>query len=628
MKYHILAAIIFTLFGSIGIFYQWFNDPGYVLVLIAVSWVTTFFYVHFRLKKYIVPGFLILFTLASGIYGFCQHSHDLYKHSFLNSVYSTIRLFFLDVDSVFNDAANKYTEIPLPIELARWTAAFSTITTIGLFLLKYFGLSLKGELYSIFGGHIIVVGYNEKSSILIKNLRAAKQRVSVVADNFSDEDKKELFKLGVPIYIDESKDMADLLIKSGVKKAKHVILFHEDDFINLENYISIQNEVNPASQLQVSLHLEHPKSLQVYERMLKEEKDKIKSYSFSTYQLIAEKMLMENPLFLGYENQLRKPDGEPLHLLFIGFGKRNQRIAFQALNLCHFMTKNKIKFTIFDREIEKVKKEWGFLAKNADELADIKFEGIDLVNHDITKELAKIDAPITHVFLSLHDDFLDIIEGLELIEPLPDVPVFIKMKDNHKVSNWLDINEKEYKVVKRYASQEEVLNIDYVLNKTLIDQAKKAHDNYQKQRVKQNIEPDKNWDQLSSFKQESNRYQMLHNDTKLMLLGLKKSPKDETVHSCKPLSLEKFEKHIEPYKEALAEIEHKRWNAFHFLRGWNTASQDTQLSKVELENLKLHKSLVPWEELSEPTKDYDRDTIKYLLLYYKSQSDLVTEDGK
>lgn len=625
MKFHILAAIIFTLFGFIGIMFKWFSDPVYVLFLIGFSWVTLVFYVHFRLKKYFLPGFFILFTLVSGIYGFCQHSYDLYKHSFVNSVYSTIRLFFLDVDPVFNEAANKYVKLPLPVELARWTAAISTITTIGLFLLKYFGLSLKGDLYSLFGGHVIVAGYNEKSSILIKNLREEKHRVSVIAENFSDDEKRELFKLGVPIYLDESKDLANMLIKCGALKAKHVILFHEDDFINLENYISIQNEVNPVNQLQVSLHLEHPKSMQVYERMLKEENDKMRSYSFSTSQLVAEKMLMDHPLYLGYENQLRRPDGDPLHLLFIGFGKSNQRIAFQALNLCHFLTKNKIKFTIFDRDIKKVKKEWGFLAKKANDLADIQFKSIDIAKHDIKEELAKLNASITHVFLSLQDDFLDMIEGLELIEPLPDVPVFIKMMDNHKVSNWLDTNENEYKLVKRYASQEEVLNSDYVLDKKLIEQAKKAHDNYQKQRAKQKIEPDKDWDQLSTFKQESNRYQMLHNDTKLMLLGLKKIPKEGSAHPYRPLS--NFEELIEPYKEALAETEHNRWNTFHYLRGWTTAPQDTHLSKVELENLKLHKSLVDWEELSEPTKDYDRDTIKYLQLYYESQEfEVVSEN--
>jgi len=57
----------------------------------------------------------------------------------------------------------------------------------------------------------------------------------------------------------------------------------------------------------------------------------------------------------------------------------------------------------------------------------------------------------------------------------------------------------------------------------------------------------------------------------------------------------------------------------HFLRGWSLAPKDTSLTKEELERLKLHKSLVPWEELSEPTKDYDRDSIDYLQLYYDAQ---------
>lgn len=625
MKVHLTTALLITLLGYLTIWKNWYDDTIFIVILISLSWVTMFF--HFYLKRYFFQGTLILFTLSSGFYGFCEYSYGTYNHSILNSVYSTIRLFFLDVDPVFNQGADKYAELPLPVEFARWTAALYTISTIGLFMLNYLGVSLKGESYRWLGSHIIIVGYNEKSSVFIKNMLEEKHKVSLVTRSLADEDRRELYKLGVPVFMDETKDIAELLVKSGAAKANNLVLFDED-FVNLETYISIKNNLRPKKQLRVAIHLEHPKSLQVYERMILEENRLIKSYTFSSSQLIAEKMLLEHPLYEGYENQLRKLDGDSLHILFIGFGTRNQQIAFHALNLCHFLTNKKMKFTVYDRNIEKVKKEWSYLARKADDLAVIEYNKIDLVDQDLTGELANIKEPITHVFLSLQDDFLDMVEGLELIEPLPNVPVFIKMRENHKVSNWLHQNEEEYKQVKRYANLNEVLNTDYVLNKKLNQAAETVHQKYQELRKAKKLKPDKDWNELTVFKQESNRYQMLHSDTKLMLLGLKKSEKETGTRIGIALNEESFAAYITPLKESLAKIEHNRWNAFHYLRGWETAPAETTLSKEELERLKLHKSLVTWETLSEDTKEFDRDTIKQLLLYYEAQGyELITEEG-
>ncbi|PMC35706.1 hypothetical protein CJ195_18135 [Bacillus sp. UMB0899] len=613
---------------------EFFQDPDYVAILIAIGWIIFLFY-WFKKRyftwinsRYIVQGSFILIALASGWYGFWKYAYIDDSHSLLNALYSTIRLFFIDVDPVSNNPGNnKYADLPFAIDLARWTAAISTIVAILSLFWGYFTIVWKEIMLRFQKDHVLVFGYNKKSSTLINNLREENYKLIVVSHELDAKDIDELNKKRIT-YI-ENKDVDEIFLKKiSLIQAKHVLLLNDDDSINLDHYINIRDYVNDPKnnfknqriseeKLMVFLHLNHAKSEQVYQALIKEEGEHIQSNAFSAYRLVAEKMVEENPLFLGYEKQLRNPDTSPLHLLFIGFGKANQQLAFHILNLTHFMTKKQIQITVFDKDIEKVKKEWGYLARRTDPFAHIDFQQVDLTNQVITEKLKEINKPITHVYLSLKNDFLDMIEGIELIDILPDVPIFIKMKDDRSISNWLDHSDK-FANVKRYAYFREVLTSDYVLKLRLNKTAKAAHEKYRERRKELNLEEGKAWDELDAFKKESTRYQILHTDTKLMLMGLKKVSIHDTKYEKYVLSETAYQEHIKPHVEPLAQIEKQRWNAFHYIRGWKYAGE-TDASKEELEDQKLHRYLVQWEDLEDEIKEYDRDSIRHLRIYYQSQ---------
>ena len=57
--------------------------------------------------------------------------------------------------------------------------------------------------------------------------------------------------------------------------------------------------------------------------------------------------------------------------------------------------------------------------------------------------------------------------------------------------------------------------------------------------------------------------------------------------------------------EALAKAEHDRWAACKRLAGWKSG-------KERNDTLQIHPDLVPWSELSETIRDYDRDPIRNL----------------
>jgi TrkA-N domain len=632
---HFALAVLFSAVLAWGPRQNFFEESTYTNLILLTVWGTLGLY-FFKLKPLtIVRSILLFITLVFGMYGFYNETYPGYSPSLFDAIYSTVHLFILTLDPVFNRAANPYGHIPLSIEVARWTAALYTISTISLLVLRFFDQSVRGTFQRYWGGHIVIAGYSKKAPILIENLKREGYSVTVIEANLVEEEQERLQDLGVAFHTGEKRE--DVVFKKcGLSKADHVVIFHEDDSMNLDIYLSMREYLDhhpptekfaflkkhlmhseKTKQLLIHIHLNHTKSLQVFEGLTKEESGPIRTYSFSSHHLIAEKMLEDHPLYKGYENQLRNPDGKPLHLLFIGFGRTNQQLAFQALNLSHFLTKEKIRLTILDKDVDKAKKEWGYLARFAEQVGAIDFRKADLSAISIKDELPKIGPGVTHVFLALRDDNLDMVEGLEAAETWPEIPIFIKMKDDLKLSLALHEDKRDYKHIQKYIYDSEVLNSESVLKVKSKQMAEKAHEKYRIRRSDLGLSNSKPWHLLDSFKQESSRYQMLHSDTKLMLLGLKKVALGDLNESEEPLTAEQYAEYIKDFIDPIAYVEHERWNAFHFLRGWQPAG-DSNATREELGKLKLHQYLIPFEDLSEEIKDYDRDSIINLIEYYRA----------
>jgi len=132
----------------------------------------------------------------------------------------------------------------------------------------------------------------------------------------------------------------------------------------------------------------------------------------------------------------------------------------------------------------------------------------------------------------------------------------------------------------------------------------------------------KEWMKISLHEKESNRSQALHIDIKLLNLGLEKikSPKPEgtepsvhlkNLYTANQTIFNRYlsyteevpsnDKTFDNLLDKLARAEHNRWNAFHYLRGW-------EYSKETVKKSKLHKCLRPLEEF---TDDLFKTTYKY-----------------
>ena len=103
------------------------------------------------------------------------------------------------------------------------------------------------------------------------------------------------------------------------------------------------------------------------------------------------------------------------------------------------------------------------------------------------------------------------------------------------------------------------------------------------------------WERLNEWYRESNRSQAAHIGVKLRTTGHELLPPGSEADGAEwPLATEEVER--------LAEMEHRRWMAFHLLSGWKYGPRRDNARRI-------HPSLQPYHRLSEPEREKDRDTV-------------------
>jgi hypothetical protein len=103
------------------------------------------------------------------------------------------------------------------------------------------------------------------------------------------------------------------------------------------------------------------------------------------------------------------------------------------------------------------------------------------------------------------------------------------------------------------------------------------------------------WEELPENLREANRAQVADIPNKLRLLGYELAPSHGLCASEIAMT--------DAQVEALSIREHQRWMSDRLRHGWTYAATRDNARKH-------HPLLVPWEELSEPEKEKDRDTVR------------------
>jgi len=124
------------------------------------------------------------------------------------------------------------------------------------------------------------------------------------------------------------------------------------------------------------------------------------------------------------------------------------------------------------------------------------------------------------------------------------------------------------------------------------------HENYRSSRAANTVVNDPSlaeWERLPEYLRESNRQQADDISKKLQRIGY-------SIYRVSDRAINRM-KFTRDEIETMSEMEHERWNAERFKDGW-------KLGKTKDVQRKISPYLVPWAELPEDVKEWDRETVR------------------
>lgn len=201
-------------------------------------------------------------------------------------------------------------------------------------------------------------------------------------------------------------------------------------------------------------------------------------------------------------------------------------------------------------------------------------------------------------FICLDDDASALRAAIRVRKVLaPTIPIVVSTSTRSGVASLLGEPEvAPLDNVTAFALDSEISWDDFLMSDRRETLARAIHADYHRRTSKgPGSEASVPWDDLAETYKRANRDQAADIERKLSAVGCRMVP---TVSLAPPtISLTRTE------IEKLAIMEHERWMAERLREGWTHGEVKDTVAKKQ-------PALVPWDQLSEPVKDLDRDTVR------------------
>lgn len=474
--------------------------------------------------------------------------------------------------------------------------------------------------------HVIICGMSSRSEILAADL--ARTNVSVVVVDLSLRDNMTLKhrQSGVTvIYGDATKQ--DILIAAGIKRAKSLICLTQQDETNCAILETVRSMISlgkfePHTELTVHCHIQSLRlrqqlaTLELFMRGLSvdETGGETRFRQFSVERCAAVGLLERFPPERNIE---RGRQIDEVHIVLIGGTALVQDMVLQIAHVCQYWSD----LPLSSDKVPGVRVT--LVAAKAEEIIAPALNIFPTLHQLVTLQLVGRDVDDLQGLSELEEKFVQhiptqcfVVQG-DAITTLSKAMLFLDrfshfLKGDGVVAAVLPPQQMPIELAKWNSDKRlQAFNLysactaNAVIGEFSDSLAKDIHNGYFRQQAGPGfIEGDladgtamHSWRNLNEWYRNSNRYQVAHFDIKLRAIGYEK-------YKLEPGQTDSGDdwKLSEATIESLAEMEHRRWMAFHLLGGWKRGESRNNA-------LKIHPSLKPYAELSEAEKQKDRDTV-------------------
>ncbi len=619
--------------------------------------------------------FGVIYLFGVGVYMFVCHA------GLLASVHSAGALFALSVNTNFPDATAGHTTW---VYAAGLLAAFYTVISVISLVAKKF-IDKQSVIEATKESYILVCGLGKKASAYIESELDDDKNVKIIAiEKDAQNPNIEKYRAkGIAVEVADAKD-ADVLSALSVANTRHIVVLAGKDTDNLEIALALRAvfRKDDLAVRKLYMHIDDRGLDKFYkDGGLLDDSAKLEVKMFSMSRNGAK------ALFLKYaidgDSRTYIDSDKPFSLVVAGYSKLAIEVIGQICELAHLPNENEVTIYCIDKDIETFKKVVEYRYQSIDDIPNIKLEYISL---DDESQSFYTDGvwgnEITNIMLCYDDaqTNLDIAAELgdstylqEIIAKSLDRIIHIAIYDSKMLAQNIIDNEEHFKYYDVFAQTSQMASREMIVDEKFEMIAKCIHAGYEERYNKDAMfgdtaSIDEAWyDKDMLINRESNHAQAYHIPMKLKALGLKrcKSEKGQAellmqnrsfliegdfAKELKTLGLDAdalevitkeyvgdgkwdkiptfsyFPKEYKLLIEKLIRSEHNRWNAHHYLKGW-----DHNKDKAN-KPIKQHRCLITMAQMDDRDKYtclYDIYSVLYIPnLLAKVGYEIVEEESK
>jgi hypothetical protein len=556
-------------------------------------------------------GALALVALILGFVGFRDYADAVGSSTgFWDVFYLDLQLFVLESGALADSSA-----IPASLQIARFLAPAVASVALLRAVAPLFRDQLQLLRFRIARDHIVICGLGRKGLLLARTLRDQGDRV-VVVERDEDNQHIEAARLaGVPVLVGDATDTVTLR-KAHVGQARLMVAVCSGDGTNAEVAVSAHRLAQHRSRpLTCLVHVVDPDlcSLLRARYLTAPDTTPFRLDFFNTFELGAKALLVRHPPFP--DQDLTPPAPTP-HILVIGIGRLGAGLIVQMARnwrAADHDPDHGPRITAVDLDADEKVRSLALRHRELGEVCEITPVTLDVGSPEFRRgSYLPPDAPaVSAAYVCFDDDTLSMETSLVLHQVLRprQVPIVMRAATEAGLPALLQRRTgAEFDDLHAFALLDRTCNADILLGGALEVIARAFHDLYVAERggawsygpeLDDALHTDPAlapWEELPESLRQSNRDQAAHIPVKLATIG------------CELGELTAW--HDEPFVftdrevEVLAELEHERWVADRVRNGWKPGRRDVAQKRTPY--------LVPWSELSEDVREYDRLFVRNL----------------
>jgi voltage-gated potassium channel Kch len=561
----------------------------------------------------------LLMSIILGVWGFHQYND---KIGILDLLYLSLQLFSLTSGAVDGP-------IPMELEIARWLAPLTIAGGAVGTAVSLLGSNLDRWKARRLHGHHIICGLGGKGAILAADLLAQGEDVVALDPSPDAECLKHFRKLG-GLHLAVKASHPNDLNAAGIEGAATFTAFTPSDADNLAMALAMEMTEAKACRISSIKIFTHIGSV-AYRDLLDRNSllgatphGPAMVRSFNVHANLARLLFETFPLETASHEDGATNTTRQIHLILGSIGPETTALIVHAARTGHYLGSRKVHIHVIApdaiHEVNTLKAAY----PNID-LCCASLLGSNTKNaHDFAYSVK--DIIVTHpddcftVFPCIDESAANLETILRVHEAVPAPHTFHMPIPGAIYALISPVIMQKPLLVSRltpFPSLVQSCGREAVFNEKLDQTAEAIYQNWYNETSKkialaiargdvagaQELESKatyKPWSRYTEEQKDSNRSQADHFNLKIRAAGL-----DPTTVS-KATWLDWCNTNADTL-ESLARVEHDRWCAHLWLAGWKVGPRE--------DSLKIHNDLIPYEKLSDDTKNYDRDVCLKLADY-------------